>query len=380
MTNLANLPMYLTYDDVLLVPGYSDFSRDEITTKAKLTREIEIDIPLVAAPMDTVVEAELAIALGKLGGLGVIHRNLSVDDQAAQVKQARTAGVLVGAAIGVSSGYMERAEALVAADVSILLLDTAHGYTKYMIDAIKQLKQTFPKMQLIAGNIATYDGAKALIEAGADSLRVGMGPGAICTTRIISGMGVPQLMAVRQTTQAAEGTGVPVIADGGIKYSGDMVKGLAAGAGTVMMGSFFASCLEAPGQKVTLTRSQIPPKFAHLLKPGVEEYVFKSYRGMGSEGAMKQGAKIKSEDEFHGKSYQTKVLVAEGVEALVPVKGTVEDVVAQAMGGIKSGMYYVGAKNIQELQTKAEFMQITQASLQESHPHSLVITNSGKNY
>jgi IMP dehydrogenase len=372
--------MYLTYDDVLLIPGYSDFSRDEISTKTKLTREIEIELPLVAAPMDTVVEVELAIALGKLGGLGVIHRNLSVDDQAAQVKQARQAGVLVGAAIGVSSGYMERAEALVAADVSVLLLDTAHGYTKYMIDAIKQLKQTFPQMQLIAGNIATYDGAKALIEAGADSLRVGMGPGAICTTRIISGMGVPQLMAVRQTTQAAEGTGVPVIADGGIKYSGDMVKGLAAGAATVMMGSFFASCLEAPGQKVTLTRDQIPPKFRHLLKDGVEEYVFKSYRGMGSEGAMKQGASIKSEDEFHGKSYANKVLVAEGVEALVPVKGTVEDVVAQAMGGIKSGMYYVGCKTIEELHQRAEFMQITHASLQESHPHSLVITNSGKNY
>lgn len=380
MTNLANLPMYLTYDDVLLVPGYSDFQRDAISTKTKLTRELEIDIPLTAAPMDTVCESELAIALGKLGGFGIIHRNLSVEDQAAEVKKTKAAGVLVGAAIGVSTGYLERAEALIAAGTDVLLLDSAHGYTSFMIEAIKELKKTFPQTQIIAGNIATYVGAKALIEAGADALRVGMGPGAICTTRIISGMGVPQLMAVRETTRAAEGTGVPVIADGGIKYSGDMVKGLAAGASTVMMGSFFASCLESPGDKVTLGRNEVPPKFAHLLKSGVEEYVFKSYRGMGSEAAMKQGAKIKSEDEFHGKSYQSKVLVAEGVEALVPVKGTVEDVVAQAMGGIKSGMYYVGCQTIAQLQTRADFMQITQASLLESHPHDLVITNSGKNY
>jgi IMP dehydrogenase len=233
---------------------------------------------------------------------------------------------------------------------------------------------------VIAGNIATYDGAKALIEAGADGLRVGMGPGAICTTRIISGMGVPQITALLETARAGHEHNVPVIADGGIQYSGDMVKALAAGASTIMMGSFFASCQEAPGDKVELKPEEVPARFKSILEQHKTTYTFKAYRGMGSVGAMKKGADIKSEDEFHGKSYKDRVLVAEGVEGLVPVTGRVQDVVDQAVGGMRSGLYYVGAKNVNDLWEKGKFIKITQASLQESHPHDILITNAGENY
>lgn len=208
-----------------------------------------------------------------------------------------------------------------------------------------------------------------------------MGPGAICTTRIISGMGVPQITALLEAVRASGNSGVPIIADGGIKYSGDMIKALATGASTVMMGSYFASALESPGDVVELEKSQVPQRFLSIFDPKETKFTFKTYRGMGSVGAMEQGAKIKSEDEFHGKSYyKDKVLVAEGVEGLVPIKGKVADILAQAIGGIKSGMYYVGAKTIEELWDKAQFIQITQASLTESHPHDILITNAGKNY
>ncbi len=208
-----------------------------------------------------------------------------------------------------------------------------------------------------------------------------MGPGAICTTRIISGMGVPQVTALMETVRASREFGnIPVIADGGIKYSGDMVKALAVGASTVMMGSFFASALESPGKVHTLTRAQVPHRFQSILTKQ-NTYKFKEYRGMGSIAAMKKGAKIKSEDEFHGKSYyKDRVLVAEGVEGLVPIKGTVSDLIEQSIGGIKSGMYYVGARSVEDLWEKAEFLQITQASLTESHPHDILITNAGENY
>ncbi len=376
-----NFPVTLTFDDVLLLPGYSDFSRQDIEISSQLTRSIRLQTPLVSSPMDTVTESELAIALAELGGIGFIHRNLTVDAQVVEVKKVLAKNLLVGAAIGASKGFEERAEALVAAGVSVILVDSAHGYATSIIETTKFLKRTYKDLQVIAGNVATYDGAKALIESGADSIRVGMGPSAICTTRIVSGMGVPQLTAIIETVRAGREAGVPIIADGGIKYSGDMVKALAAGAGTVMMGSFFASAVEAPGEKVELTPEQIPNQFKHLLKKKQSTYMFKSYRGMGSIGAMEHGAKIKSEDEFHGKSYyKDKVLVAEGVEGLVPVKGTVKEIVEQAIGGIKSGMYYLGVKTVEQLAKEAQFVQITQASLTESHPHDLVITNAGKNY
>ncbi len=370
----------ITFDDVLLVPGYSPFSRSDISLTTKLTRNITLDAPFVSAPMDTVTESTLAIALAELGGIGIIHRNLTIETQVSEVKKVLDKKLKVGAAIGANKGFEERAEALVRSGVTVLLIDSAHGYANSIIDTIAYIKKNFPGIDIIAGNIATYDGAQALIKAGADGLRVGMGPGAICTTRIISGMGVPQITALFETCRAGREYNVPIIADGGIKYSGDMVKAFAAGASTVMMGSYFASCEEAPGEVRELDASHVPLRFQSIFNDKTKTYKFKMYRGMGSIGAMKKGAEIKSEDEFHGKSYKDRVLVAEGVEGLVPVKGTVKSLVDQAMGGIKSGMYYVGTKTISELQEKGKFIQITQASLTESHPHSLLITNPGENY
>lgn len=375
----------ITFDDVLLMPGYSNFKRQEISLETKLTKNITLKTPLVSAPMDTVTESSMAISLAKMGGIGLIHRNLTVKDQVLEVKKVKDytkSGqdkLLVGAAIGASSGFETRAEALIEAGVDVIVIDSAHGYADYVLKTLKYLKKNY-KTDVIAGNIATYDGAKALIDAGADGLRVGMGPGAICTTRIISGMGVPQITAILETAKAAKNTGVPIIADGGIKYSGDMVKAFGAGANAVMMGSFFASCLEAPGEHIELSPEQVPSRFKSILKQNKKTYTFKTYRGMGSLGAMKKGTEIKSEDEFHGKSYKDRVLVAEGVEGLVPINGDVKKVVEQALGGIRSGMYYIGSKTIKDIQENGKFIQITHASLTESHPHDILVTNGGENY
>jgi IMP dehydrogenase len=373
---------YLTYDDVLLLPDYADFNRSEISLKTKLSRRISLQMPLVSAPMDTVTEAQLAIALATLGGVGIIHRNLSVQDQALHIKRVKKQKVLVGAAVGASKGYEERVRALASAGVDVIVVDSAHGYAKQIIMAIKFIKKRYPKIDVIGGNIATKEGAVALIKAGVDGLRVGMGPGAICTTRVVSGMGVPQVSAILECNKVARHTNIPLIADGGIKYSGDMVKALGAGASTVMMGSYFASCEESPGKTIKLDKNHVPRRFQSIFNGSNKTtFLFKEYRGMGSIGAMKKGAQIKSEDEFHGKKYsKDRVLVAEGVEGLVPVKGSVKFMVDQALGGIKSGMYYVGAKTISELHEKARFIKITQASLVESHPHDLLVTNPGENY
>ena len=370
----------ITYDDVLLLPGYSDFKRDSIDLTTKLTKKISLMIPLVSAPMDTVTESALAIALARAGGIGIIHRNLTVEKQAQEVKKVKDMGLLVGAAIGAGHGSADRAQALVSSGVDVIVVDSAHGYADYIMQTIKDLKKNYHDLQVIGGNVATYEGAKALIEAGVDGLRVGMGPGAICTTRIISGMGVPQITAILETSKIAKKANVPIIADGGLKFSGDMVKALAVGASTVMMGNFFASAIESPGRVVNLKRDQVPNRFLSIFNQKHEKYPFKEYRAMGSESAMKKGAKVKSEVEFHNKDYKDRVLIAEGVEGLVPIKGTVKELIEQAIGGIKSGMYYTGAKNIRELWRIAKFIKITQASLTESHPHSILVTNGGKNY
>lgn len=372
------LSTYLTFDDVLLRPGYAGFDRSHITLKTKLTRRIELDAPFVSAPMDTVTESGLAIALARLGGIGIIHRNLTIDQQVAEVKKAKEAGCKVGAAVGSSAGYEERVRALIDAGVDVLLVDSAHGYAVKVIETVKHIKENYD-IDVIAGSIATREGAQALVDAGADGLRVGMGPGAICTTRIVSGMGVPQLSALLEVAEVAHAADVPMIADGGIINSGDVVKALAAGASTIMMGRMFASTEESPGEVVKLKADQVPSRFQDILD-GSEEYVFKTYRGMGSVGAMKQGIEVSSEDEFHGKSYQGDVLVAEGVEGLVPTSGTVKQLLDQMIGGIHSGMYYVGTENIAKLWSDAQFMQITHASLSESHPHDLFVTNAGESY
>lgn len=375
-----SFPLGITFDDVLLIPGYADFSRSEINLSTQLTKKIKLEAPFVSSPMDTVTESKLAIALAEQGGIGIIHRNLTIEDQANQVAEVANRKLLVGAAIGANVGFEERAKALVDAGVSVIVVDSAHGNAISIVEAVKHLKKTYHEIEVIAGNIATKEGAENLIKAGADGLRVGMGPGAICTTRIISGMGVPQLTAIMDTVSVAKKAGVPVIADGGIKYSGDMVKAFAAGAATVMMGSYFAGALEAPGKIHELKPEQVPSRFKSILSKKQATYLFKEYRGMGSIAAMQEGARIKSEDEFHGKSYKDRVLVAEGVESLTPIKGTLKEIVDQTIGGIRSGMYYVGVKTMKELHEKGRFMQITQASLTESHPHDILITNPGENY
>lgn len=235
-------PLALTFDDILLVPGYSDFSRDEIDLTTHLTKKIKLKTPIISSPMDTVTESRLAISLAQLGGIGIMHRNLSVSDQAAKVKKVKDKNLLIGAAIGVSEGYKDRLEALVKAGADVIVLDSAHGWTNKFIEALKFIKNTY-KVEVIVGNIATYEAAEDLCKAGADALRVGMGPGAICTTRVISGMGLPQVTAIMETSRAAKKYDIPVIADGGIKYSGDMVKALALGASTVMIGSLLLHAL-----------------------------------------------------------------------------------------------------------------------------------------
>lgn len=379
-TQKYSYPLGLSFDDILLLPGYSDFTRQDITLETHLTKKIKLSLPFVSAPMDTVTESKLAISLAELGGIGIIHRNLTIQNQVNEVEKVKKKKLLVGAAIGAGRGFEERLRALAISKADVIVIDAAHGFTKKIIEAIQFVKKSFKDIDVIAGNIATSDGAKALIEAGADGLRVGMGPGAICTTRIISGMGVPQVTAILETSMVAKKFGIPVIADGGIKYSGDMVKALACGASTVMMGSFFASSVESPGKIIKLKKSEVSGRLKGIFTHQKDTYLFKEYRGMGSVGAMKKGALVKGEDEFHGKNYKDRVLVAEGVEGLVPIKGEIKEIVDQAVGGIKSGMYYIGVRNIIELQKKARFIQITQASLTESHPHSVLITNPGENY
>jgi len=376
----SSFPLALTYDDILLLPGYSDFQRQDIDLTTKISRNIILTIPFVSAPMDTVTESRLAIALGTIGGLGIIHRNLSPRKQADEVKKVIEKKIPVGAAIGAAPGFEKRVEMLVAAGVNVVVIDSAHGYTKHIIDAVRFIKKKYKAIDVIAGSIATADAAQALIKAGADGLRVGMGPGAICTTRVVSGMGVPQVTALKEVVRIAKPLRIPVIADGGIKYSGDMTKALALGASTVMMGNFFASAVESPGKVKSLKKSEVPQRFQSIFNHSHKTFKFKEYRGMGSDAAMRKGAKVKAEDEFHGNAYSKRTLVAEGVEGLVPIKGTVEELVSQSLGGIKSGMFYVGAKDIKQLWKKARFIQITQASLFESHPHGIIVDNPGKSY
>ena len=384
MTKLQNPNVNLTFDDVLLLPGYSDFSREKIDLSANLTKKIRLALPLVSAPMDRVTESRLAIALGKLGGLGIIHRNLTIKDQSREVAKVKNKNLPVGAAISSQPGFKARVEVLVRLKTDVIVIDSAHGFSKFVIEALKSIKKRYPRVQVIAGNVATAEGGRALIRAGADGLRVGMGPGSICSTRVISGVGVPQITALLEISRIAKSHKVPVIADGGIQFSGDIVKALASGASTVMMGSMFSQTIESPGKVIFLDFGQVPSRFKSIwnYKRRNIKYPFKEYRGMGSLGAMQDGIKIKSEGEFHNKEYSKNKghLIAEGIEGLVPVNGPLADLVEQLIGGVKSGFYYVGAKSIKELWQKARFIQITPASLKESHPHDILITNPGKNY
>ena len=472
----------LTFDDVLLIPSASDVLPSEVKLGTKLTDDICLNIPLLSAAMDTVTDSRLAIAIAREGGMGIIHKNMSIEDQASQVdkvkrsehgvitdpfflepenlvkeavglmskykisgvpitKNGKLVGILtnrdlrfesnyeqpidnvmtknnlvtapegtslaeaqkilgkhrieklpivdkdgylkglitikdieksiqypnsardkngrllVGAAVGTASNTMERIEALIAAKVDVIAIDTAHGHSKYVIDYVKKIKAKFPQITLIAGNVATAEATRALIEAGADVVKGGIGPGSICTTRVVAGIGMPQLTAVMNCAEEADKLGKRIIADGGIKYSGDIVKALGAGASAVMIGSLFAGTLESPGDiEIYQGRS------------------FKVYRGMGSLGAMAAGSK----DRYFQENAQK--FVPEGVEGRVPYRGSLAEIVFQMLGGLKSGMGYCGMHTVEELRKNARFVKITSASLIESHPHDISITKESPNY
>lgn len=368
------------YNDVLLLPGHTDFDRDEIDVHTRFSRNIELDIPIVSAPMDRVTGYLMAESLARLGGIGIIHRNQSPDDQADEVAKVASQNLQVGAAVSTFPNDIARAYSLVEAGAVALVLDSAHGDTHHMVHAATRLKRELPGTDIIAGNIATTPAAERLEEAGADGLRVGMGPGSICTTRIISGMGVPQFTALENVYRSTIISGIPFIADGGITHSGDLPKAIGAGASTIMLGRLLAETFESPGDVISLPWAQVPKRFKDITESPAEIHHFKEYRGMGSLSAMQDGQRLHAGNEFHGKNYETDKLVAEGVEALVPISGSVEKVVTEFVEGLKSGMYYTGNRTITELQQNARFVEITHASVQESHPHDILVMHGGGNY
>lgn len=364
----------ITFDDVLLLPGFTDFKREEVSFTTQIHPRLKLTLPVVSSPMDTVTEEKMALMMACKGGLGIIHRNLNIDAQQAMVKKVKQHAfseypqaacdhegkLLVGAAVGTGSDLKDRGKALVEAEVDVIVVDSGHGFTKFVIEAVKYIKNTYPNIPLMAGNVATFDGARALIEAGADILRVGMGPGSICTTRIVTGMGVPQLSAVMEAVRATADTKVTVVADGGIRQIGDMAKALAVGAQGVMLGSLLARFAESPGETITMNGKK-----------------YKTYRGMGSVAAMKQGG---AERYGQSKNTESKKLVAEGVEGLVEFRGEVGDYLDQIQGSLRSSLYYIGARNLNEFFQKARLIKISRAGMVESHPHTITITNPGENY
>ena len=476
----------LTYDDVLLVPQYSEVLPREVDTTSFLTRKIKLNVPIISAAMDTVTEAAMAIAMAEVGGIGIIHKNMSILKQAEEVRKVKRSesgmihdpitlpeeallkealkimkenkiggipivdknnklkGILtnrdlrfqknlelpvseimtkenlitgsvgtdlveaekiltkhkveklplvdkqnkliglitykdimkvksrpnscrdilgrlrVGAAVGVTSDTLERVKMLTQNDVDVVVIDTAHGHSKGVIEMLKKIKKEFPKLEVIVGNIATGEAALDLVKAGADAVKVGIGPGSICTTRIIAGVGFPQFSAVYEVAQAIKGSGVPIIADGGIRYTGDIPKAIAAGASSIMAGSLFAGVEESPGETIILDARK-----------------YKTYRGMGSIEAMEQGSKDRY---FQDAEDDIKKLVPEGIVGRVSFKGGLSEVVYQLVGGLRAGMGYCGAKDIKTLQNKAKFVRITQFGIDESHPHDVVITKEAPNY
>jgi IMP dehydrogenase len=480
-------PEALTFDDVLLVPGFAQVHPREVETRTRFSRRIALNIPIVSAAMDTVTEAELAIALAREGGIGVIHKNLTIRDQCAQVdrvkrsesgmivdpvtlpptatlgevhavmarfhisgvpitENGRLVGILtnrdlrfedrmerraqevmtreklvtapvgttleqardilhrhrieklpvvdasgalkglitvkdiekrirhpqaskddlgrlrVAAAIGAAGDYFERAAELVEAGADALVIDSAHAHSKGVLDAVRRVRERFPDAEIVAGNVGTFEGAKAVAGAGADAVKVGMGPGAICTTRVVTGAGMAQITAVLEAARALEGTDIPLIADGGIKYSGDVVKAIAAGAHSVMIGSLFAGTEESPGEIVLL-----------------EGRSYKVYRGMGSLSAM-ASAKGSRERYFQENTDELSKMVPEGIEGRVPFKGSLSTSVFQMIGGLRAGMGYCGVRDIEELRTKSRFVRVSSAGLRESHPHDVTITQEAPNY
>lgn len=367
----------LTFDDVLLIPAESHVLPNEVDLSTQLADNLKLHIPLISAGMDTVTEGPMAIAMALQGGLGVVHKNMSIQAQAGEVANVKSVVVpagatkaavddnnrlLVAAAVGVTSDTFERAEALLKAGADAIVIDTAHGHSAGVLRKIAEIREHFPDATLIAGNVATGEATRALFDAGVDVVKVGIGPGSICTTRVVAGVGVPQITAIYDAASVAREYNKPIIADGGIKYSGDVVKALAAGGNAVMLGSMLSGTTEAPGE---------------VFEDNGKKY--KAYRGMGSVGAMAQ-AHGSSDRYFQGGVNEANKLVPEGIEARVEYKGDVSDIVFQIDGGLRSEMGYVGAGDIPTLIEKAQFVQITNAGLIESHPHDVQITRSAPNY
>jgi IMP dehydrogenase len=355
----------LTYDDVLLLPDASDVVPSEVDTNTRLTRNISLAVPVISSAMDTVTESAMAIAMAKAGGIGILHRNLAIADQVMQVVLAKAHGI-VGAAVGVGEDGYSRAVALIDAGVDVIVVDTAHGHHRGVLDAISRIKKEFPHVDVIGGNVATRAGAQALINAGVDAVKVGVGPGSICTTRVVAGVGVPQLTAIMEAHKACSTAGIPLIADGGLQHSGDIAKAIVAGADTVMLGSLLAGCDESPADIIEINGKK-----------------FKGYRGMGSLGAMQSRGEQKSysKDRYMQDDVLAEdKLVPEGIEGKVKYSGPVAAVVHQLVGGLRSGMGYAGAATIADLKNKGQLIQITSAGLQESHPHDIFDVADAPNY
>ncbi|WP_369956011.1 IMP dehydrogenase [Levilactobacillus brevis] len=365
-----------TFDDVLLIPAESHVLPNEVDLSTQLAPNLKLNVPFLSASMDTVTETKMATTMARNGGLGVIHKNMSADDQAKMVaavkaiendaSQYPNAAVdannhlLVAAAVGVTSDTFDRASALLNAGADAIIIDTAHGHSAGVLRKVAEIRQQLPDATLIAGNVATGEGTRALFEAGVDVVKVGIGPGSICTTRVVAGVGVPQLTAIYDAAQVAREFGKPIIADGGMKYSGDIVKALAAGGNAVMFGSMFSGTDEAPGD---------------IIEDGGKKY--KTYRGMGSLASMSHGS---ADRYFQGGVNEANKLVPEGIEARVEYKGSVNDIIFQMVGGLRSGMGYTGSATIRDLIDNAQFVRISNAGLIESHPHDVQITKAAPNY
>tara|TARA_B100000989_G_scaffold207506_1_gene157252 strand:+ start:2280 stop:3359 length:1080 start_codon:yes stop_codon:yes gene_type:complete len=350
----------LTFDDVLLLPKYSKVLPSDANINLQLSKNIFLGVPFISSAMDTVTESKMAIAIAQEGGIGIIHRNLNIKDQSKEVKKVKDKKLLIGAAIGTNQEDLERAKSLITNGIDLIVIDTAHGHSEKVLKIISKVKKVIKNIPICVGNIATGEAAKKLYNSGADIIKVGIGPGSICTTRMVAGIGVPQISAIMEVKKALNKKKIKIISDGGIKFSGDIAKALAAGADAIMMGSIFAGTDESPGKKL---RSK--------------GKIYKIYRGMGSIGAMSAGSSNRYfQKNFHDKSK----FVPEGVEGRVEYKGKLSKIIYQLQGGLRSSMGYIGAKNLEEINKKAKFVKITKAGFYESMVHSVEMTQKTINY
>ena len=351
----------LTFDDVTLVPKYSKILPSEVDTSIKLTSNRKLKIPLISSAMDTVTESKMAIAVAKAGGIGVIHRNLEIKKQIEEIRKVKKQKLLVGAAVGAGPKELKRAKEILDEGVNLIVVDTAHGHTKKVSEIIKYIKRIKDKkIALCAGNIATPEAAKFLLKLGVDIIKVGIGPGSICTTRLVAGIGVPQLSAILSVRKGIKNKNIKIIADGGVKYSGDLAKAFAAGADAVMIGSLFAGTDEAPGKIIKINGK-----------------LFKSFRGMGSVGAMNKGS---ADRYFQKKQKDRSKYVPEGVEGFSKYKGEVKNIIYKLIGGLRSSMGYLGSKQIKYLRNKPQFVKITKAGFYESMVHNVDIVKNDSKY